>query len=182
MTDTDFTWKRQPGGGYVARHGFWVYNVYRNDRAAKGHQWVLKAWPEGNPEAAQERTGLHTAQVAKKAAQGTHCFICGKTKTLGELKRKPGQSQLSYPTWVCRDEKLCHAERKWRRDRHEREQAPADYASALSEIVKLKSRVRQLEADALALHDKARELGTPEYELRAIEQQHGFGLPGIPVE
>lgn len=108
----EFTWKRQPEGGYVARHGFWVYNVYRNDRAAKGRQWNLKAWPEGNPEAAQERTGLATATVAKLAATHTGCFICGRHFPFGTLKRQPGRSSTAYPTWVCRDEQQCYVERK----------------------------------------------------------------------
>jgi hypothetical protein len=175
-----FTWKRQPDGHYVARHGFWVYDVWRNDRAAKGRQWNLTAYPEANAEAAQERSGFANLKTARLAAERTHCFICGRHFPFGTLKRQPGRSQLSYPTWVCRDEKPCRAERDRLTGERERADAPRDYADTLAEIVKAKARVRQLESDALKLHDKARELGTPEHELRAIEQQHGFGLPAIP--
>lgn len=175
MTTTEFTWKRQPSGQYVARHGFWVYTAWRNPLSAKGRQWNLMAYPEANPEAAQERSGLSTLAVAKKAAERTNCFTCGRHFPFGTLKREPGRSQLSYPTWVCRDEGPCRAERTRLTAAHRQEQAPIDYSDTLSEIVKLKARVRQLEADALALHDKARELGTPETELRAIEAKHGFG-------
>ena len=171
-TTTDFYWKRQPEGGYIARHGFWVYNVYRNDRAAKGRQWVLKAWPEGNPESAQERTGLATARVAKLAGEHTGCFICGRRFPLGTLKPQPGRSQLSYPTWVCRDEGPCRAERDRLTAKREQHDAPRNYADTLAEIVKLKARVRQMETDALVLRTRAIELGTPEDEIRKIEMAH----------
>lgn len=174
MSTTDFYWKRQPSGQYVARHGFWVYTAWRNPLSAKRRQWNLMAYPEANPEAAQERSGFDSARTAKTVAERTHCFTCGRAFPFGTMKPQPGRSQLSYPTWVCRDEKPCRAERDRLTARREQEQAPADYADALAEIVKLKSRVRQLEADALTLHDKARRLGTTEDELRAIEQQHGF--------
>ena len=178
-TQTDFYWKRQPSGQYVARHGFWVYTVWRNDRAAKGRQWVLEGYPEGNPNAVQARTGLATARVAKLAAEHTGCFICGRRFPFGTLKPQPGRSQLSYPTWVCRDEGPCRVERDRLTAKRDRHDAPRNYADTLAEIVKAKARVRQLESDALKLHDKARELGTTEDELRAIEQQHGFGLPAV---
>jgi hypothetical protein len=107
----EFTWKRQPDGHYVARHGFWVYDVWRDDRAARGHQWNLTAYPEANPESAQERTGFDRASTAKTAAAHTGCFICGRAFPFGTLKRDPTRSALRQPVWVCREEEQCHAER-----------------------------------------------------------------------
>jgi hypothetical protein len=166
------TWKRQPMGEYVARHGFWVYTVFRNTQAAKGRQWVLEAYPEGNMDDSHARTGFDTARTAKTAALGTHCFICGRTRPFGTLKRQPGRSQLSYPTWVCRDEKPCRAERDRLTAERERKLAPGNYASALQEIVSLKARVRKMETDALTLRTRAIEVGVPEDEIRQIESAH----------
>jgi hypothetical protein len=107
----EITWKRQPSGQYVGRHGFWVYTVWRNDNAARGRQWVLEGYPEANPNATQKREGFSSAKLAKLAALRTHCFICGRWVPFGTLKRDLTRSALRQPIWICREEGPCRAER-----------------------------------------------------------------------
>ena len=174
-TQTDFTWKRQPSGQYVARHGFWVYTAWRNADAAKGRQWVLEGYPEGNPDAAQARTGFSNAKGARLAAERTHCFVCGRAFPFGTLKLQATarRSQLSYPTWQCRDEGPCYAERK----RITAVGYADEYASALAEIRDLKAKVRRLEVGAYNLRVRALASGmTSGEDIDRIERE-SIGLP-----
>jgi hypothetical protein len=174
----EITWKRQPGGEYVGRLGFWVYTVFRNDRAARGHQWVLETYPEANMDDSQARRGFQSAKLAKQAAR-SGCFLCGRRVPFHTLKLIESRNQLSYPVWQCRDTGPCQEERDRITAERERAEAPRDYADALAEIVKLKTRVRKLETDALALRTRAIELGTSEAEIRRIEHCQGPLAGGV---
>lgn len=108
----EFTWKRQPTGEQLARHGFWVYTVYRDLTTRKGRQWVLKAWPEGNPDDYQVRTGFSSASTARQAATHTPCFFCGRRLPFGTLEPdQKDNTRLIVSTWRCRDHEQCQAER-----------------------------------------------------------------------
>jgi hypothetical protein len=164
------TWKRLPDGQYVARHGFWVYTVFRNSRAARGRQWTLEAYPEANMDASQARTGFSNAHVAKLAALRTNCFICGRTVPFGTLEpyHREKSRNLMIHTWRCRDHGPCEDER----DKLLAVSAADEYASALADIVAAKARVRKLETAALELRAKALAQGTPADEIDRIEKIH----------
>jgi hypothetical protein len=109
----EITWKRQPDGEYVGRHGFWVYTVFRDKRAARGRQWVLEAYPEGNMDDSHARKGFDTARTAKQAALRTNCFVCGRHVPFGTLEPHNTEKSRNWMvhTWRCRDREPCQAER-----------------------------------------------------------------------
>jgi hypothetical protein len=122
----EITWKRQPDGKYVGRHGFWVYTVYRDKFAARSRQWRLEGYPEGNPEAVQVRTSFDSAYTAKQAALHTNCFICGRHVPFGTLEPHHFEKSRNWMahSWRCRDIEPCQAERaRLTAERHEFELA-----------------------------------------------------------
>lgn len=100
----ELTWKRQPMGEWVTRHGFWVYTVFRDNHAGKGRQWVLEGYPEANMDDSQARTGFDTLKTAKYAALRTRCFRCGRWVPFGTLEK------VRKGAWCCRDTGPCEAE------------------------------------------------------------------------
>jgi hypothetical protein len=107
----ELTWKRQPMGEYVARHGFWVYTVFRDAAERRGdRQWTLEAYPEGNMDDSQARTGFDTARTAKLAALSTRCALCNRHMPFGELEAYGDKPRALAKTWRCRDRGPCEAE------------------------------------------------------------------------
>jgi hypothetical protein len=165
----EITWKRQRSGQYVARHGFWVYTAWLDARQPRGRHWNLEAYPEGNPDAKQNRSGFDSASTAKAAALHTSCYICGRHVPFGTLEPYHHEKSRNWMvhSWRCRDTEPCLAER----DLIIARTHVQTYERLLTEITEAKAKVRRLETAALKLREHALSTGTTEEELYRIEHR-----------